>query len=512
MSIGLEANVVSAVQMRRIEERLFTAGMPVAALMEKAAGLTARRIQALYPRSRWQTIGVLVGPGHNGGDALVVARELHLAGYRVSLYCPFDRLKDLTAQHANYVKHLGLIFDDRLEALEHCQFIIDGLFGFGLEKSLSGAISELVAAIARWEKPVISIDIPSGIHTDTGQVLGTAIKATRTLCLGLWKRAFFQDTALPYLGEVELLDIGIPLADVEAVLQDSARILQLTAPVVGSRLPLPRPVLTHKYQQGHLLVICGSHRYAGGAILTGLGARGSGVGMLSIAVPSSLKPLLVSHLPEALIIDCPETETGAIAELPVALDSYQVIACGPGLTVAARSIVESVLKIDRPLILDADGLNILAQLGRESLLKRTSLTLLTPHWGEFKRLFPDLSENLDRIEVTKEAARISGAIVLLKGARTVIASPDGQVWLIPEGTPALARGGSGDVLTGLIGGLLTQMLDNPLESVAIATWLHARAGILAARDRTEWGVDGMTLASYLLKAVKDAIVLKARVE
>jgi len=178
---------------------------------------------------------------------------------------------------------------------------IDGLFGFGLERTLSGEIAELVDKINSWQKPIISIDIASGIHTDTGEVLGTAIKATHTFCLGLWKRAFFQDLALPYLGKVELIDIGISPLDLETILQDSPPILRVNPDLIRPYLPLPRPLLTHKYQQGHLLIICGSRRYAGGAILAGLGARGSGVGMLSIAVPAALKSLLISHLPEALI-------------------------------------------------------------------------------------------------------------------------------------------------------------------------------------------------------------------
>jgi len=320
--------------------------------------------------------------------------------------------------------------------------------------------------------------------------------------LGLWKRAFFQDLALPYLGKVELIDIGISPLDLETILQDSPPILRVNPDLIRPYLPLPRPLLTHKYQQGHLLIICGSRRYAGGAILAGLGARGSGVGMLSIAVPAALKSLLISHLPEALIIDCPETTTGAIAELPLELNNYHVLACGPGLTTENPAIIEQVLDSDKPIILDADALNILAQLGIKKLSSRQNKTILTPHWGEFKRLFPNLSGSQDRINIT-QASQQSGAIVLLKGARTIIASPEGKMYIIPESTSALARGGSGDVLTGLIGGFLTQMPDNPPEATALAAYLHAQAGILAAKERTELGVDGVTLANYLFAALKD---------
>lgn len=499
----LEAIVVCASQMTQIERRIFAAGMPVAALMEKAAGIVATRIQQLYPLSEISKIGVLVGPGHNGGDALVVARELHLQGYSIFIYQPLSKLKELTSQHTQYTDSLGIPHYQTINALQECELIIDGLFGFGLERSLTLSLAEAVNLLNQWQKPVISIDLPSGIHTDTGEVLGTAVKATHTFCLGLWKRAFFQDSALEYIGTAERLDFGIPPEDVGAILGQNPLIQQITPSLARSFLPLPRSLVTHKYKQGHLLLICGSSRYAGGAILAGLGARGSGIGMLSIAVPTSLKPLLVSHLPEALIIDCPETETGAIAELP-SLNEYDVIACGPGLTQDAESIVAKVLQSEQPLVLDADGLNILAKLGMSAISARENPTILTPHLGEFKRLFPNI-ENSDRITACSDAAKESGAIILLKGARTAIANPNGKVWLIPQSTPALARGGSGDILTGLVGGLLAQS-NQPTENiVALASWLHAQAAILAAKEKTELGVDGVTLAQYINLAVSNLL-------
>ena len=219
-----ETIIVSAQQMREIEARIFAAGMPVPALMEKAAGLCFRKIQTLYLRSQFSLVGVLVGPGHNGGDALVVALELYFAGYQVKVYCPFEKQKELTTSHRNYGASLGIPFVDTIDSLQDCDVIIDGLFGFGLTRSLSGNIAEIVDKINSWQKPVVSIDLPSGIHTDTGEALGTAIKATHTLCLGLWKRAFFQDQALEYIGTAARLDFGIPVTDIEAVIADSARV------------------------------------------------------------------------------------------------------------------------------------------------------------------------------------------------------------------------------------------------------------------------------------------------
>ena len=508
MKHTVETVVVSSSQMQQIEEQIFAAGMPIPALMEKAARLCSDRLRDLYPLSNITTVGVLVGPGHNGGDALVIARELYLAGYQIEVYRPFSKFKSLTAQHSKYLTSLGISFYEEIEPLQKCQLLIDGLFGFGLTRDLPENIIETIELINSWSQPVVSIDLPTGIHTDTGKVLGGAIKATHTLCLGLWKKAFFQESALEYIGHSHRIDFGILPHHIQSVLPQPAPLKQLTKAIALSFLPLPRPVVTHKYHQGHLLLICGSRTYAGGAILTALGARASGVGMLSVAVPESLKSLLVSHLPEALIVDCPENKDGAIASLPFSsteLKKFDAIACGPGLTKDAKSIVEKVLSVECPLILDADGLNILSERDvSQALNARESPTVLTPHWGEFKRLFPDLSED-DRLSVVETAAQQSNAIVLLKGPRTAIASPQGLTWLIPQSTPALARGGSGDVLTGLIGGLVAQEVktkdSNLLDIVASAAWLHAQGGILAAQDRTELGVDGTTLAEYIQSAI-----------
>ena len=504
----LESIIVSAEQMRQIEGRILAAGMPVAALMEKAAGLAAARIQALYPQEKFSQVGILVGPGHNGGDALVVARELYLQGYQVLVYSPFPKLKELTRQQANYAASLGIPFVSEIRDLSACHLLVDGLFGFGLERSLSGQIAEEIAELNQWQKTIVSIDIASGLHTDTGAVLGVAVSASLTLCLGLWKLAFFQDRALAYLGEVERIDFGIPPADVWAILGKPAARQKITAEIARKFLPLPRPLLTHKYQQGHLLLICGSRRYAGGAVLTGLGARNSGVGMLSIAVPESLKPILVNQLPEALIIACPETTGGAIASLPpLARDfaKYSAIACGPGLTLEAETTLRQVLEAQCPLILDADGLNILAQSeGIVLVSSRKYPTILTPHLGEFKRLFPHISDTHDRISAVQQASTESKAIVLLKGARTAIATPSGECWLISESTPALARGGSGDVLTGLIGGLIAQRADFKDQLggiVGTSAYWHAQAGIIAARERTDLGVDALSLTQYLSAVV-----------
>jgi ADP-dependent NAD(P)H-hydrate dehydratase / NAD(P)H-hydrate epimerase len=509
-SASLQRWVVTAAQMRAIEARLFAAGLPEAALMEKVAGLLTQRISSLYPLATHPHIGVLVGPGHNGGDALVVARELWFRGYQITLCCPFERLKDLTASHLQYAQSLGMVCQEMpigpepsdYSHLADCDGLIDGLFGIGLDRDLTGPVAALISQVNEWQRPVISIDLPSGLHTDSGQVMGQALRATHTLCLGLWKLGLLQDQALAWTGQAELIDFDVPRPDIQAVLGPDPAVQQVTAPAALAALPLPRPPATHKYQMGHLLLIVGSRRYMGAALLAGLSARASGVGMLSIAVPASLQPLLAMQLPEALIRGCPETPDGAIAQLSPDLDltAFQAIACGPGLTAAATAVLPPVLASDCPLVLDADGLNILAQLNGQSLQHRAACTLLTPHLGEFRRLFPTIATDC-RVTAVTLAAQQSGAIVLLKGARLAIGNPQGQVRLNPASTPALSRGGSGDVLTGLLGGLLAQAPSSPFEIAQSATWWHAQAGLMAAQHRTELGVDAHTLTQFLIPAL-----------
>jgi ADP-dependent NAD(P)H-hydrate dehydratase / NAD(P)H-hydrate epimerase len=261
--------------------------MPVAALMEKVGGLIAGRIQTLFPLNTFPSIGVLAGPGHNGGDALVVARELFFRGYQVQIYQPFECRKELTAAHAQVARSLlSIPCCTAIEELYTCDVLIDGLFGFGLERELEGAIATAIHTLNSWAKPTVSVDLPSGIHTDTGEVLGVAVRATHTLCLGLWKLGLVQDSALEWMGQAELIDFDIPWTCIETVLGDPLPVQRLVAQEMMQTLPLLRSPTTHKYKQGHLLLISGSETYPGSVMLAGLGARASGVGMLTIAVPA----------------------------------------------------------------------------------------------------------------------------------------------------------------------------------------------------------------------------------
>ena len=259
---AIQSVLVTAEQMQQIEGRLFDAGMPVAALMEKVSEKIMQWFIARYG-SRQGHIGVLAGPGHNGGDALVVARELFHIGYDVSVYQPFSKLKPLTEQHARYAKSIGIPFVETVERLVGCDAVIDGWFGFGLTRPITDELAADIQYLNNQTAAIFSIDLPSGIHTDTGQVMGTAIKATYTACLGLWKRGFMQEEALVSLGKCSLIDFDIPLADIAAVLGESPAIQRLTDRQAIAHLPLKplpnRPQIQSRPSSSHsrLQTICG---------------------------------------------------------------------------------------------------------------------------------------------------------------------------------------------------------------------------------------------------------------
>ncbi|PZO43891.1 MAG: bifunctional ADP-dependent NAD(P)H-hydrate dehydratase/NAD(P)H-hydrate epimerase [Pseudanabaena frigida] len=505
--------IATAAQMQAIENLMFQSGMPVAALMEKVALRITQRLTELYPAQTYPRVGILVGSGHNGGDALVVARELHHQGRLVKVHTPLVKSKPLTRVHGCYAKSLGIDFGD-LASLQDCNLIVDGLFGFGLERNVEGTVAIVIDTVNNWQIPILSIDVPSGLHSDRGEVMGIAIRATNTFCLGLWKRGLLTEVATPYVGKLERISFDIPDKHILQIIGDRHALWRIDPQkTIRDRLPISRNAIAHKYEIGHLLLVVGSVKYGGAAILAAMGAKATGVGMLSIAVPNSLKSIVLAQVPDALVIGCAETESGAIAELPdLDLHKYQAIACGCGLSVDARLVVEQILNSDRPLVLDADGLNILAAMGKEQILEklqnRTSSIILTPHWGEFCRLFPDLRE-VERIEAVQSAVSFTKSTILLKGARTAISFPEresvSQVWINPESTSALARGGSGDVLAGIIGGLLAQGIAANDAAIAATVW-HSQTAIWLASQRTEMGVDPVTLAQNLLPFLQQSQV------
>ncbi|MCJ2544263.1 NAD(P)H-hydrate dehydratase [Thermostichus vulcanus] len=498
------SGLVSSEQMRQVEERLFAAGMPVAALMEKVGLAIFAQLQRDFPQAT--RIGILCGTGHNGGDGLVVGRELLLAGKTVKVWLAKPDLKPLTAEHARYLKALGAEFIADFRELAECDLLIDALFGIGLNRPLGDPWVGAVGWANASGIPILSLDLPSGLNDQTGEIWGCCVRAACTYTLGLWKRGLWQEAALPWVGQLHRIEFGIP--EWALLTQGSPTVPRLLLQP-GSHFPPDPPLDTHKYRQGSLLLVAGSAAYAGAAVLAGLGARSSGAGMVTMVVPTGLKPLIHTVLPEVLVHAWEGIPTLPPGKSPA--KGFQALAVGPGLGETRLPVLEVLLRdwTGIPWVMDADGLNVLAELGVEHLRGRGIRAILTPHLGEFRRLFPRIPLS-DRIEAAQQAASQSGAVVVFKGSRTVIAAPSGQCWVNPASTPALARGGSGDVLTGLIGGLLARWggTGSPIdESILLrcacaGVWWHAQTALQLAKERGLTGVDPARLAEHLPQALR----------
>ncbi|MEI6430243.1 MAG: NAD(P)H-hydrate dehydratase [Pseudanabaena sp. ELA607] len=496
--------------------------------MEKVAQKITQHFQRLYPQQHFPRIGILVGVGHNGGDALVVARELWHQGYQVQLCFPINRNpKPLTKVHGCYARYLG-IPSGSWQELATCDVLLDGVFGFGLEREIHGALAEIFTAINQWHKPLVSIDLPSGIHTDTGAVMGVALKARHTFCLGMWKRGVLAESAVPYVGELIGINFDIPQSTLQQHLGQNHELWRIApAAVLGQLAQTQRQVLGHKYSQGGVLLVVGSLQYAGAALLAAAAARATGVGMMTVCVPQSLRYFILERLPDALVLGCPETPTGAIQQLPdlthqLQRQRYQAIVCGCGLSLDAPPVIKEVLHLSAtyavPLVLDADGLTLLSEQlsliapSSEPPLQLPPHLVLTPHWGEFQRLFPTITEphqGGDRFTQLRTALRqlspfIPASItILLKGARTIIGSirqnqaDSLRLAVNPESTPALARGGTGDVLAGMIGGLIAQGAAPDQAAIQATVW-HSQTAIALAKTHTQRGVTPLDLVEHLL--------------
>ena len=469
------------------EQRLFDSGMPVAALMEKvglamAAWLLARR--DLLRRG----VVVLVGPGHNGGDGLVVAREFNLAGIEVSLWCPLPIRKPLTAQHLRHGEWLGL---QRLAEVPNPggpALWVDAVFGLGQSLPLPESLADLFRRRQQLQPgALISLDVPSGLCSDYGTVLGEqAACASVTLSVGWLKRGLCLDPARPWVGALVRIDLGLP----PAVVSNAAPVLPRRLPV-GEAFTAPLPALpptAMKYQRGRCLVVAGSDHYPGAAHLALRGAMASGCGCVQAVVPPRLQSSLWQVLPEVM-----QLKDGLISER---LDAVLV---GPGLGESSHwwnQWSEQMLSVAGLLVLDADGINGLAASpeGWRWLLQRQGPTWLTPHAAEFARLFPDCGSG-DALERAISAARCSGCCILLKGAHSVLADPSGAAVVLTGTTPRVARTGLGDLLAGFATGWGAQAVaaqQQPgLESFAAAASLH---GFAAARAHSS---DASTIADCL---------------
>ncbi|MEX2616736.1 MAG: NAD(P)H-hydrate dehydratase [Alphaproteobacteria bacterium] len=452
--------LLSVTEMYRSDEAAIEAGIAGLELMENAGNAVASAIQA-----RWRPcpVSILCGPGNNGGDGFVVARLLRDAGWAVRVALAGDRSSLKGDARANSDRWEGTVEPLAPEAVEGAGLIVDALFGAGLSRDIDGAAKQTLEAAGA--APLVAVDVPSGVHGDTGEVSGFAPQAALTVTFFRRKPGHLLLPGRTFCGEVLVADIGTP----QSVLAGIAPKQAVNAPALWrSRFPWPK-LTDHKYRRGHA-VITGGRNMTGAARLAAKAAQRAGAGLVTAAVPNDAAVIYKIAMTSALVH--PFLDTHGYGEY-IKEPRISAILVGPGneLNLGTRERALQALRTGKGVVLDADALSIFE--GSAELLFDTIAgpCVLTPHDGEFARLFDTRGDKLSRV---RQAAERSGAVVLLKGADTVIAAPDGRAVINENAPPDLATGGSGDVLAGMLTGLLAQRMD-AFDAACAAVWLHGEA-------------------------------------
>lgn len=525
--------ILSAAQSREldraaIEER----GIAGARLMARAGQQVAQVIEREYPRALAGRIGILCGGGNNGGDGLVVARWMRQRQVRVLtlVFAPENKMRGdaagalaqlrgefKTGPEPVFVTDAAAWAAQRAELLS-CDVVVDALFGTGLVRPVRTWLAEVIAEVNRdFRRPVIAVDVPSGLGAD-GEGLTEApdapvLRATRTVTFTTPKLGHYLSRHAPQVGQLEVVPIGIPS---ELLASDEACQVRLTTPGEVGRYLTPRRRNAHKGDFGHVLVVAGSVGKSGAAVLAATAALRAGAGLVTAAVPRSVLPLVAAGRPELMTEPLPETSAGQAsfkgldaaargALVAARMGGMTVVALGPGLTHGEETAELArgwVAAAAIPVVLDADGLNAFA--GHRETLRVPHGGVLTPHPGEMARLFEVTTAEVQarRLYFAQRLAAETGAVAVLKGQYSLIADPGGEVFINPTGNPGMATAGAGDVLTGVIAGLIAQFPERRLvETVAAAVYLHGLAG-----DRAAGRVGEMALlAGDIVAALPEAL-------
>lgn len=486
--------VLSASEMRAVDRRLIEEiGIPSLVLMENAALGVVEALAERFPRAR--RVAIFCGPGNNGADGLAILRQLATRGYDASavLLAGGRPLSEEAEQQLAICRRLELAVTeagdegalaDLVAEAAAADLALDALFGTGLTRPLEGLFAAAVAGINALPCPVLAVDLPSGLDASTGALPGPHVVAALTVTFAAPKVAHLLRPAEGAVGELAVADLGVPP---ELIDEAPGDLHALTAEEAADLLP-PRAPDSHKGSHGHLLIVAGGPGRAGAAILAARAAVRAGAGLVTAAVPAPLLATVDLGSLESMTLALPagpegELAAAAAAAALAALAGKSALALGPGLgtsPAAAAAIRDIALEAELPLVLDADGLNAFA--GRlEELAARVAPAVLTPHPGEMARLLGVSSAEVqaDRLAAARRAAELSGAVVVLKGYRTLTAATGRGVWINLTGGPALATGGSGDVLAGMIAALLAQGLAAP-EAAMLGAFLHGLCGDLAA--------------------------------
>lgn len=506
--------VLDAQQMREVDRAATALGIPSLVLMENAAIGVADAIGEKYPEAR--CVAIFCGPGNNGGDGYALARHLSVRGYECRVFSvgPVPRAGSDAAQQLEITRRIGLalerVSDDAdvaaaLAAARECHVVVDAVFGTGLTRPLGEPYASVVTGLARMPLGRVAVDVPSGLDAGSARIPGSHFVADLTVTFAAPKVALVLPPASDVAGELAITDLGIPNELVEA---SASQLHLLTAEDLAAYLPA-RKASSHKGDFGHLLIVAGSAGKAGAAILAARAAVRGGAGLVTAAVPQEILQTVDLGSIESMTLPLPAGPSGLGAESKAAVAAASAgktaIAMGPGLGVepgTREAVVEMALSLSLPLVLDADGLNAFA--GRAARLReRTAPTVLTPHPGELGRLLGCSVDEIaaDRVAAARRAADASGAVVVLKGHRSLIADPGGDVWINPTGNPGMASGGTGDVLTGLLGALLAQGYE-ALEGAQLGVFLHGLAGDRVAEREGERGMRAGDLVAALPGALR----------
>lgn len=503
----------TSAQVRAMDSRAFERGVAPLALMERAGGHLARGVLEAGGRGYGLPVGILAGRGNNGGDGLAAARRLLDAGAapRVCLVAGADDVSaDAATQLERYRAAGGRVVDSVGAALSGVRVGVDCLLGTGASgvprEPYRSAVTELnrTARFARGMS-VVACDVPTGVDADSGDVRGEAVRADLTVTLGAHKRGLHLWPGRGHcgrllLGDLDLVDDG-----------DEPVAVVLEAPDVARLLPALDPSV-HKRTRGVVVVLAGSPGMTGAATLVARGAMAAGAGLVTVATYAEARAMIAPTVPEALTVDLPDDapET-AFERLVGALEGADALAVGPGLGHAAPAVQlvrQVVAEVGIPLVLDADGINAFRSEGKLLAHHAAPMLTLTPHAGEFARLLAGHGEESGRaprdlwarrVSLVPEKAEEWGTVIVAKGPGSMIGAPDGRVWVNPTGGPALATGGTGDVLTGMIATLVAQ---RPVaESVAVAVYVHGLAGELAG-PRAERSVTALDVAAAVPAALR----------
>lgn len=504
---------VTAQEMKDIDLKAMNEfGIPGIVLMENAGRRVADAVLERAGSAQGTTVTIFAGKGNNGGDGFVAARHLFNMGADVKvllLESPEKITGDAAINLAVWQKMGQKVYtvtqkEDFNAArlfLVRTDIVVDAIYGTGFKGKVRDYAGRIIEAINACNKPVIAVDVPSGLEADTGNVNGPCVRASLTVTFGLPKVGLLVEPGAGYTGELRVADISLPLSLLE---DEQLSFNLLEKELVKGWLPF-RPNSSHKGDYGRVLVIAGSKGMAGAACLAAEAAARAGAGLVTLAVPEAVYNPVAAKLAEVMVVPVPDTGEGTLSlkAVPVIKDMLKradVLALGPGISAmdeTQEAVREIVLMSALPTVLDADGLNALA--GHTEMLKNVKGPMvLTPHPGEMGRL-TGLSPGLvqqDRLKLARSWSSKWRAVLVLKGARSLVASPGGAVYINPSGNPGMATGGSGDVLTGIIAGLMAQGME-PARAAAAGVFLHGLAGDRAAMEKGMMGL----IAGDILEAL-----------